>query len=192
MIAVIQRVRRASVTVENQVIAQIDQGLVILLGVAQGDTSQDVDFIIEKIPRLRIFPDTQGKMNYGLQDINGEILVVSQFTLLANTEKGRRPSFESAAPPEEAQFRYQEVLEKFQALGLAVQGGIFGAAMVVALENDGPVTLILDSRGRKAVKKVKDSFPRTDTVLKIGMPREERIIKREGRAWRRKSLNNIL
>ena len=153
MIAVIQRVRRASVTVGNQVIAQISQGLVILLGVAQGDTGQDVDFLVEKIPRLRIFPDTQGKMNYALQDINGKLLLISQFTLLANTEKGRRPSFESAAPPEEARVRYQEVLEKFQALGLTVQGGIFGAEMVVALENDGPVTLILDSRGRKAVKK---------------------------------------
>lgn len=170
MIAVIQRVRRASVTVENQIIAHISRGLVILLGVAQGDTVQDVDFMIEKIPQLRIFPDTQGKMNYALQDIKGELLVVSQFTLLANTEKGRRPSFESAAPPEEAHIRYQAVVEKFQALGLNVQGGMFGAAMVVALENDGPVTLILDSRGRKAVKKVKDSLPRTDTVLQTERP----------------------
>ena len=165
MIAVIQRVRRASVTVGNQVIAQISQGLVILLGVAQGDTGQDVDFLVEKIPRLRIFPDTQDKMNYSLQDINGQLLVISQFTLLGNTEKGRRPSFESAAPSEEAHVRYREMLEKFQALGLAVQGGVFGAAMVVALENDGPVTLILDSRGRKGVKKVKGSLPETDTVI---------------------------
>jgi D-tyrosyl-tRNA(Tyr) deacylase len=168
MIAVIQRVRQASVTVGSQVMAQISQGLVILLGVAQGDTGQDVDFMVEKISRLRIFSDTQGKMNYALQDINGEILVVSQFTLLANTEKGRRPSFESAAPPEEANARYQEVLEKFQALGLAVERGIFGAAIVLALENDGPVTLILDSRGRKGVKKVKDSIPRTDRVIQTG------------------------
>jgi D-tyrosyl-tRNA(Tyr) deacylase len=141
MIAVIQRVRRTSVTVGSHVFAQIGQGLVMLLGVAQGDTGQDVDFMVEKIPRLRIFPDTQSKRNYALQDINGELLVVSQFTLLANTDKGRRPSFESAAPPEEARVRYQKVLEKFHALGLAVQGGIFGATMVVSLENDGPVTL---------------------------------------------------
>jgi D-tyrosyl-tRNA(Tyr) deacylase len=141
MIAVIQRVRRTSATVGSHVFAQIGQGLVMLLGVAQGDTGQDVDFMVEKIPRLRIFPDTQSKRNYALQDINGELLVVSQFTLLANTDKGQRPSFESAAPPEEARVRYQEVLEKFHALGLAVQGGIFGATMVVSLENDGPVTL---------------------------------------------------
>jgi D-tyrosyl-tRNA(Tyr) deacylase len=164
MIAVIQRVNRASVTVESQVIAKISQGLVILLGIAKGDTGQDVDFMVEKIPRLRIFADPQGKMNYALQDIKGELLVISQFTLLANTDKGRRPSFESAAPSEVAHVRYREVLEKFQALGLAVQGGIFGAAMVVALENDGPVTLILDSRAGEAVKKVKDTLPRTDTV----------------------------
>ena len=170
MIAVIQRVRRASVTVGSQLVAKISQGLVILVGVAQGDTSQDVDFMIEKIPQLRIFPDTQGKMNYALQDINGEVLLISQFTLLANTAKGRRPSFELAAPPQEAHVRYQEVLDKFKALGLAVQGGMFGAAMIVALENDGPVTLILDSRGRKAVKKVKDSLPRTDTVLQTERP----------------------
>jgi D-aminoacyl-tRNA deacylase len=170
MIAVIQRVRRASVTVGRQVFSQIGQGLVMLLGVAQGDTGQDVDFMVEKIPRLRIFPDTQSKMNYALQDIDGELLVVSQFTLLANTGKGRRPSFETAAPPEEARVRYQEVLEKFHALGVAVQGGIFGATMVVSLENDGPMTLILDSRGRKAVNKVKDSLARTDTVIQSETP----------------------
>jgi D-aminoacyl-tRNA deacylase len=166
MIAVIQRVRRASVTVETQVIAQINQGLVMLLGVARGDTGQDVDYMVEKVPRLRIFPDAQGKMNDALQDINGELLLISQFTLMANTEKGRRPSFGAAAPPEEARLRYQEVFEKFQARGLAVQGGMFGAAMVVALENDGPVTLILDSRAVEAVKKVKDSFTRADTDSK--------------------------
>ena len=88
-------------------------------------------FMAEKIPRLRIFSDIHGKLNYTLQDINGELLLISQFTLLANTEKGRRPSFESAAPPAEARLRYQEVFEKFRALGLSVQGGIFGAAMIV-------------------------------------------------------------
>jgi D-aminoacyl-tRNA deacylase len=170
MIAVIQRVKGASVTVGTQAIAQINRGLVMLLGVARGDTGQDVDFMVQKVSRLRIFPDTQRKMHYALQDINGELLVVSQFTLLANTDKGRRPSFELAASPEEACVRYQEVLEKFQALGLAVQGGIFGATMVVSLENDGPVTLILDSRGRKAVNMVKDSLPGTDTVIQSEAP----------------------
>jgi D-tyrosyl-tRNA(Tyr) deacylase len=149
----------------KSLIAQINQGLLILLGVAHGDNGQDVTFMVEKIPRLRIFSDIHGKLNHTLQDINGELLLISQFTLLANTEKGRRPSFESAAPPEEARLRYQEMLKKFQALGLAAQGGIFGAAMVVALENDGPVTLILDSRAPEGVKKVKDSLPRTDTFI---------------------------
>lgn len=155
MMAVIQRVKCASVMVDRQVIAQINQGLVSLLGIAQGDTGQDVDFMVEKIPRLRIFSDEQEKMNCSLQDINGGLLVVSQFTLLANTEKGRRPSFESAAPPEEARVRYEELLEKFKALGLAVQWGSFGAKMVVTLENDGPVTLILDSRAGKTVKRLR-------------------------------------
>lgn len=155
MVSVIQRVKSASVMVDRQVIAQINQGLVVLLGIARGDTGQDVDFMVEKIPRLRIFSDEQEKMNGSLQDLNGGLLVVSQFTLLANTEKGRRPSFESAAPPEEARVRYVELLEKFKALGLAVQGGIFGAKMVVTLENDGPVTLILDSRAGKTVKRLR-------------------------------------
>lgn len=162
MIAVIQRVRQASVTVENQGIAHINRGLVILLGVAQGDTGQDVSFMVEKIPRLRIFPDTQGNMTDALQDINGELLLISQFTLLANTEKGRRPSFELAAPPEEGRMRYQETLEQFRALGLSVQAGIFGATMLVALDNDGPMTLILDSRAGKGVKKVKNLLHQAD------------------------------
>lgn len=131
MIAVIQRVKCASVTIQNSIIPRINQGLLILLGVAQGDNGQDVTFMAEKIPRLRIFSDIHGKLNQSLQDINGELLLISQFTLLANTEKGRRPSFESAAPPAEARLRYQVVFEKFRALGLSVQGGIFGAAMIV-------------------------------------------------------------
>lgn len=149
MIAVIQRVTHASVTVENQCIATIDQGLLVLVGVARGDTHSDVKFMVEKIPQLRIFADTQGHMNYSLQDIKGELLLVSQFTLLANTAKGRRPSFEWAAPPEKARLLYQNILEQFQALGLAVQGGRFGTSMIISLNNEGPVTLILDSRAKK-------------------------------------------
>jgi D-tyrosyl-tRNA(Tyr) deacylase len=150
MIAVIQRVTQASVTVENQHIAHIGQGLLVLLGVARGDTDSDIRFMIEKIPQLRIFADTQGHMNHSLNDIHGELLLVSQFTLVANTAKGRRPSFEEAAPPEEAQRYYQNVLEQFQALGLPVQGGRFGASMIVSLDNEGPITLILNSRTKES------------------------------------------
>lgn len=153
MIAVIQRVRQASVRVGHDPVAEISRGLVVLLGIAHGDTSHDVDFMVGKISRLRIFPDEQGKMQKSLQEIQGEILVVSQFTLLANTGKGRRPSFELAASPEEARKTYQEVLEKLQAIGLSVREGTFGASMVVSLENDGPVTLILDSRTVETVKR---------------------------------------
>lgn len=153
MIAVLQRVRQASVRVGHDPVAEISRGLVVLLGIAHGDTSHDVDFMVGKIPRLRIFPDEQGKMQKSLQEIQGEILVVSQFTLLANTGKGRRPSFELAASPEEARKTYQEVLEKLQAIGLSVREGTFGASMVVSLENDGPVTLILDSRTVETVKR---------------------------------------
>ncbi len=155
MIAVIQRVRQASVTVESQCIAAIRQGLLVLLGVAKGDTDSDVAFMVEKIPRLRMFSDARGHMNHSLQDINGELLLVSQFTLLAKTNKGRRPSFECAAPPKEARLRYQDVLEKLQALGLTVHSGHFGEAMIVSLENEGPVTLILDSQAKELVKKIK-------------------------------------
>lgn len=149
MIAVIQRVTQASVTVESLRIATIGPGLLVLLGVARGDTDSDVRFMVEKIPQLRIFADTQGHMNHSLHDIHGELLLVSQFTLLANTAKGRRPGFEEAAPPEEARRCYQNVLEQFQALGLPVQSGRFGASMIVSLDNDGPITLILNSRTKE-------------------------------------------
>ena len=149
MIAVIQRVAQASVTVENQRIATIGHGLLVLLGVARGDTDSDVRFMVEKIPQLRIFGDTQGHMNHSLHDIHGELLLVSQFTLLANTTKGRRPSFEDAALPEEARRYDQNVLEQFQAIGLPVQGGQFGTSMIVSLDNEGPITLILNSRTKE-------------------------------------------
>jgi len=159
MIAVIQRVTHASVTVESQCIANIGHGLLVLLGVAKGDSNSDVGFMVEKIPQLRIFADTQGHMNQSLQDIHGELLLVSQFTLLANMAKGRRPSFDDAAPPEEARSLYQTLLEQFHALGLAVQGGRFGASMTIGLENDGPVTLILDSLAKDKEKRVKGAGP---------------------------------
>jgi len=149
MIAVIQRVLHASVTVDSHRIATIGHGILVLLGIAKEDTDADGQFMVEKIPQLRIFADTQGHMNRSLLDTHGELLLVSQFTLLANIAKRRRPSFEGAAPPKEAQEHYQKVLEQFQARGLAVQGGRFGASMIVTLENDGPVTLILDSRAKE-------------------------------------------
>lgn len=159
MVAVIQRVAQASVTVECQGIANIGQGLLVLVGIEKGDANCDVRFMGEKIPQWRIFGDTQGHMNHSLQDINGELLLVSPFTLRSNMTKGRRPSFEDAAPPEEARRYFQNMLEPFNGLDLAVQGGRFGASMKVSLENDGPVTLTLDSRTKKMEKKVKGPDP---------------------------------
>ena len=153
MIALIRRVTRASVTVDNFCLASIRQGLLVLLGISKGDGEPDVQFMVDKIPRLRIFSDPQGRMNHSLQDIEGELLLVSQFTLLANTTKGRRPSFEYAAPPELAQPLYQSLLEQLQSLGIMIQSGRFGASMNVSLENDGPVTLILDSRSKEGGEK---------------------------------------
>ena len=153
MIVVIQRVTTASVTVENQCIAKIGQGLLAFVGIAQEDGEPDVQLMVGKIPQLRIFEDTKGHMNHSLQDIQGELLLVSQFTLLANMTKGRRPSFEEAAPPEEARHFFQKMLEQFQEFGIAVQSGRFGASMKVSLENDGPVTLILDSRAKQKKEK---------------------------------------
>ena len=153
MIAVLQRVRQASVTVGNAKIAGIAKGLLVLLGVAINDSDQDVAFIVDKIQHLRLFSDKTGKMNYSLQDIEGEVLVVSQFTLLGHTEKGRRPGFERAAPPDEAHARYQQVVNTLKSIHIPVQTGIFGQNMLVSLENDGPVTMLLDSRGKNTVNR---------------------------------------
>jgi D-tyrosyl-tRNA(Tyr) deacylase len=147
------------VTIQSQCIAKISHGLLVLLGVAKGATNSDIGFIVGKIPQLRIFGDTHGYMNRSLQDIQGELLLVSQFTLLANTAKGRRPSFDAAAPPDEARRLYEMTLEQFHALGLAVQGGRFGASMNIGLENDGPVTLILDSRAKEKTEIFKGLDP---------------------------------
>jgi len=156
---VIQRVTQASVTVESQNVAKIALGLLVLLGIAKGDTNSDVRFMVEKIPQLRIFGDPQGHMNHSLQDIQGELLLVSQFTLLANLAKGRRPSFDAAAPPDAARRLYEMTLEQFHASGLQVQSGRFGASMNICLENDGPVTLILDSRAKEKAEKFKGLDP---------------------------------
>ena len=145
MKAVIQRVTHASVEVEGEVVGRIDVGLLVLLGVAKGDSDADVHYIVEKIQTLRIFPDAQGKMNRAILDVDGSILLVAQFTLLGDTTKGRRPGFDQAAPPGEAKILYERVGGALRARGVSVQMGVFGADMKVELLNNGPVTFILDS-----------------------------------------------
>lgn len=149
MKAVIQRVQSASVEVDHAVVAHIKQGLMVLLGAAKGDADRDVEYLVGKILLLRIFSDEAGKMNRSVVDIQGAILLVSQFTLLGDTTQGRRPSFDGAAPPDIARPLYETAIEKFKASGLLVQTGIFGASMLVMLQNDGPVTFILDSHRRQ-------------------------------------------
>jgi len=148
MRAVLQRVTRASVKVDGQIMGQIGAGLLVLLGVAKGDGEADVRYLLEKIPSLRIFSDEQGKMNRSITELGGGVLLVSQFTLLGDTEKGRRPGFDQAAPPDVARTLYEQVVAGLKQRGLTVEAGRFGAYMKVSLENDGPVTFILDSRGR--------------------------------------------
>ncbi len=147
MKAVIQRVTKASVYVEGKTVGQIESGLLVLLGVAKGDEATDGRYLVEKIRTLRIFSDEQGKMNRSLADIGGSILLVSQFTLLGRTANGRRPSFDEAAPPDEAKRLYEQVVASLRSYGTHVETGVFSAYMQVELLNDGPVTFILDSRG---------------------------------------------
>lgn len=147
MKVLLQRVSRASVTVEKQIVGQIGQGLLVLLGVGQGDSEVQVKTLVNKIVQLRIFGDEQGKMNRSLLDIHGEVLVVSQFTLYADMSRGRRPSFVDAAPPDLAIPLYEQFKAALAAHGLTVASGIFGASMQVELCNEGPVTIWLDSDG---------------------------------------------
>jgi D-aminoacyl-tRNA deacylase len=144
MRALIQRVSRASVTVDGQVVGQIGQGLLVLLGVGQNDSEVQVRTLVDKIVYLRIFGDDEGKMNRSLLDIGGEVLVVSQFTLYADTRRGRRPGFTNAAPPSIAEPLVERFKTAIAAYGLSVAGGIFGAYMEVELLNSGPVTIWLD------------------------------------------------
>lgn len=146
MRVVIQRVSEASVTVDRQTVGAIGQGLMVLLGVAQGDTSQEAKFLAEKTAGLRIFEDDAGKMNRSVEEIGGSLLVVSQFTLLGDCRKGRRPGFTDAAPPELADRLYEEFVAALRSRGVNVATGVFRADMQVALVNDGPVTMLLDSR----------------------------------------------
>jgi len=146
MIAVLQRASEGKVTVEDRLTGEIKTGLVILLGVALGDTEADAEFLADRIAGFRIFNDNEGKMNRSIRDVNGEILVISQFTLAGDWRKGRRPSFTSAAPPEEGQRLYIYFCEKLTQLEIPVKTGEFGAMMKVSLINDGPVTFVMDSR----------------------------------------------
>ena len=140
-----QRVREASVTVAGRVVSRIGPGLLVLLGVGQGDTDQDATLLGEKVVNLRIFADDAGHMNLSALDTRGALLVVSQFTLYGDARKGRRPSFVQAAPPAEAERLYRRFVEAVRASGLAVGEGVFQADMDVALVNQGPVTILLDS-----------------------------------------------
>ncbi len=145
MIAVIQRVRQASVTVDEDTIGEIGPGMLVLLGVAKGDGPSDVDYLVDKLATMRIFSDEAGKMNRSVADVGGALLVVSQFTLLGDTRQGRRPGFDAAAPPELARALYDQAVQALRGKGLRVETGRFGVYMRVALENDGPVTFIVQS-----------------------------------------------
>jgi D-tyrosyl-tRNA(Tyr) deacylase len=146
MKAVLQRVERASVEVDGHTVGAIGAGLLVLLGVAKGDTTGQADYLADKILNLRIFSDEDGKMNLSVIDRGGGILVVSQFTLYGDCRKGRRPSFDDAAPPELARPLYEYFVERLRAGGLRVETGVFQASMRVSLVNDGPVTLVIDSK----------------------------------------------
>jgi D-tyrosyl-tRNA(Tyr) deacylase len=145
MRAVIQRVSQASVKVEGSVLGEIGPGLLALLGIAKPDTAADAEFLAEKILNLRVFPDQAGKMNRSLLDTGGALLVVSQFTLYGDCRKGRRPSFDDAAPAEQARPLYEHFIEVARRSGLRVETGVFQAHMDVFLVNDGPVTLLVES-----------------------------------------------
>lgn len=145
MKALIQRVSKADVTVEGESTGRIGDGLLVLLGVGHNDTEKEADLLAQKIVNLRIFEDENARMNRSLADINGELLVVSQFTLMADTKKGRRPSFVNAAPPEQADRLYMVFVEKAREKGIKTETGTFGAMMEVSLINRGPVTIMLDT-----------------------------------------------
>lgn len=153
MIAVLQRVAGASVTIDGALYSQIGKGILILLGVAEEDTEEDVRLLTEKIPKLRIFEDEEGKMNHSLTDIGGEVMVVSNFTLLASYRKGNRPDYMQAARPEQAIPLYEAFLEQIHTKVPTVAHGQFGADMQLSLTNDGPVTIVMDSNVLKQPKR---------------------------------------
>ena len=146
MIAVIQRCSRGKVTVSEKVVGEIDNGLVILLGVQKGDTEKDADFLVNKISGLRIFSDENDKMNLSIKDVNGSALVISQFPLCGDTKKGRRPSFIKAATPDDGNRLYEYFMSEMKKSGVPIESGEFGAMMDVELVNNGPVTFVLNSK----------------------------------------------
>ncbi len=145
MRAVLQRVRRASVTIDQKTVGEIGNGILLLLGISERDGKEEVAYLAEKCVGLRIFEDSEGKMNRSLADVGGKMLIVSQFTLYADCKKGKRPSFTGAARPEHAIPLYESFIETVEEKGINVQTGVFGADMLVSLENDGPVTILLDT-----------------------------------------------
>jgi len=152
--ALLQRVTGASVSVDSEVVGRIGRGLVVFVGVAVGDTEEDVEYLSTKTTGLRIFGDEAGKFNLSVEEVAGELLVISQFTLLASTRKGRRPGFTDAAPPEVAERLFQRYVERVAAGGLGVATGRFQQYMQVEIHNDGPVTVMLDSRERHLPRNV--------------------------------------
>ena len=145
MRAIVQRVKNASVTVDNNVIGKISHGLLVFLGVGEGDVEADMKYIADKVIGLRIFSDSEDKMNLSVTDVDGEILVISQFTLYGDCRKGRRPNFTASMEPKGAEAMYEKFIEYVKSQGIKTEHGEFGADMKVNLLNDGPVTLILDS-----------------------------------------------
>lgn len=145
MRAVIQRVKYSSVSVDGEIVGKIDQGFTVLLGVTHSDGEKEINWLANKIKDLRVFEDADGKMNLGLEEVNGELLVISQFTLYGNCIKGRRPGFVDAARPELAEPLYETFVEKCRSFGIKTECGKFGADMKVEILNDGPVTLIIDT-----------------------------------------------
>jgi D-aminoacyl-tRNA deacylase len=146
--ALLQRVTHAAVTVDSETVGKIGHGLVVFIGVATDDTPEDIQYLVNKIPQLRIFDDAEGKFNLSALDVKGELLLVSQFTLLAATRKGRRPGFTDAAPPDIAENLFNQFVERTRTTGLKVETGRFQTHMHVTIENDGPVTIFIDSRER--------------------------------------------
>jgi D-tyrosyl-tRNA(Tyr) deacylase len=144
--SVIQRVSSASVSVDGQVVGQIGRGLLVLVGVAEGDTAADIEYTAAKVRDLRIFPDDEGRMNRSVVEVGGSVLVVSQFTLLGDVRRGRRPGFDAAASPDLAKALYDQLVERLRSDGLPIATGVFQAHMAVALVNDGPVTILIDSK----------------------------------------------
>ncbi len=145
MKALLQRVSSANVTVEQNVVGEIDDGLLVFIGISSRDSQDDIDYIVDKTINLRIFPDEEGRFDRSLADTNGSLLLVSQFTLYADTKKGRRPSFTEAMPSDSARTLFDDTVNSFSKTGLRVEKGIFQAEMEVSLVNSGPVTIILDS-----------------------------------------------